>query len=279
MTIEHLPAEAFKPSKDVEYVDVNKLHPLFDKVAFQSNLILVGPKGVGKSSSIAAWAGATDVPVVTFDCSEDVRRAHLLGTFVLRGDQTPFVLGPLTTAFEIANAVGKCVLILEEINALTPQMQKVLNPLGDFRKRIEVPEANKVFELREGAQLWVTGTMNTAVYSGVYQLNEDLKSRFRLIPIEYPEENQEKAILASFGDESSPKLYDRLVTLARDTRQNNVSYPLSTRDLAQIVHDEKLVGLPVALWMASGKFEGAERKYFLDRVKSVFGLKIDSKAG
>ena len=99
----------------------------------RANMVLVGPKGIGKSLSVASYAAKVDSPVITFDCSEDVRRSHLLGMFVLRGNETPFVLGPLTTAFEIANETGRCILILEEINALSPQMQKVLNAPLDFR--------------------------------------------------------------------------------------------------------------------------------------------------
>lgn len=164
MTIERLPSEAFAPKSDLIYEDVSKLHPLFDAIAFHANLILVGPKGVAKTLSIASWAGANEHPIVTFDCSEDIRRAHLLGMLTLRGDTSPFVLGPITTAIEIANEVGRCILCLEEINALTPSVQKMLNAIGDYRRRVEVPECQRVFELNPKAELWVCGTMNTCFH-------------------------------------------------------------------------------------------------------------------
>lgn len=277
--VERMPVAAFAAKKGQKYCDVFGLHPKFKKLAFKSNLILVGPKGIGKSLSIATFAAdVEDCPLVTFDCSEDVRRSTLLGTFILRGDQTPFILGPLTTAFEIANEVGKCILVLEEINALTPQMQKCLNAATDFRRKIEVPEAKQVFQLKEGAQLWITGTMNTAVYGGVYQLNEDLKSRMRLVPLDYCEPKKEKeivlAVLNGLHGKLPGKTLDSVILLAHETRQKALDYALSTRDVLQILEDILLVGVEDALWIATGKFEGDDRAAVKERIQSIFGVQI-----
>lgn len=275
--IEHLKAADYQAPKNLVYVD-NGLHELYEKLAFNANLILVGPKGIGKSLSIAAYAAKKDIPVLTFDCSEDVRRSHLLGMFVLRGDQTPFVLGPLTSAFEVANETGEAVLILEEINALTPQMQKCLNSVLDFRKKVEVPEAKKVFKLRDGAKLWITGTMNTAAYGGVYEMNEDLKSRVRLVPLDYPTPAEESKIIAELvraaGIKVDKKVITGILTLAHETRQKAMDYALATRDVVQIIEDTSLVGLEKALWLASGKFEGDDRATLRERIESIFGVRL-----
>lgn len=280
--IERLPSDAFTPNKDLVYVDTNGLHAMYEKLAFRSNLVLVGPKGIGKSLSVASYAAVTDTKILTFDCSEDVRRSHLLGMFVLRGSDTPFVLGPLATAFEVANEAGSAILVLEEINALSPQMQKVLNSSLDFRRRIEVPEAGAVFQLEKGAKLWITGTMNTAVYGGVYELNEDLKSRVRLVPMDYPEVAQEQQILAEILRAQQirvdPNTVNHVLTLAHETRQKSLEYVLSTRDVVQILEDTSYVGLQRALWLASGKFEGDDRDTIRERVQSIFGLDISKAA-
>lgn len=276
--IERLSSDAFAPTKGLTYVDTNDLHDLYSKLAFRSNLTLVGPKGCGKSLSIAAFAGKTDTPIITFDCSEDVRRSHLLGMFVLRGTETPFVLGPLSTAFEVANEMGSAILVLEEINALSPQMQKVLNSSLDFRRRIEVPEAGRIFELKNGAKLWITGTMNTAIYGGVYELNEDLKSRIRLVPLDYPKVAQEQAILAevlrSLSVTVQPNVVNHVLTLAHETRQKSMDYALSPRDVVQVLEDSTYVGLEKALWLVTGKFEGEDRNTICERIESIFGIKI-----
>lgn len=278
--IERLPTSAFTPSAPV-YVDAG-LHSLFDRLAFRASLVLAGAKGTGKSLSVAAWAAKRGCPLITFDCSEDVRRSHLLGGFVLRGNETPFVLGPLTTAFEVANETGEAILCLEEINALSPQMQKVLNSSLDFRRKIEVPECGRVFRLEPGKRLWVAGTMNTACYGGVYELNEDLKSRIRLIAVDYPDTATERkiahAVLESLQIRPAHGIVDKVLTLAHETRQKAMDYALSTRDVTQVLEDADLVGPEKALWILSGKFEGEDRATFGERVQSIFGFKPAAKA-
>jgi len=270
--VERLPNDAFRVTRKLPYVDVFNLLPIYEKVAFRSNLVLVGPKGIGKSMSVAHYAVEQRKHLVTFDCSEDVRRTHLIGTPMLRGHESPFVLGPLPTASEVANETGFCILCLEEVNALSPQMQKILNSTTDFRKRIEVPEAQRVFELKQGAKLWVVGTMNTAVYGGVYALNEDLKSRFRMVPLDYPS-NESDIVASEMRDRQiqvDPTIVRKVLTLAAETRQKSVEYALSPRDVVQIVEDISLVGVKDALWIASGKFDDQDRKFFQDRVWDNF---------
>lgn len=276
--IERLPSSLYQAKPDLSYSDVWNLHGLFDGLAFRSNLVLVGPKGIGKTLSFQSYAAAKKAPIVTFDCSEDVRRSNLLGMYVLRGDQTPFVLGPLTTAIEVANDVGQCILVLEEVNGLSPQMQKVLNPLADFRRRIEVPECGRVFDLREGAKLWLVGTMNTSAYGGVYALNEDLKSRFRMLTLNYPApEEEQKIILSHFTDKVDPVHLKKVMLLAQETRQKSLEYALSPRDVIQVLEDAVTVGMERALRIILGKFEGDDQATVKARVQSIFGYQLTDK--
>jgi MoxR-like ATPase len=271
-SVERLSNDDFRSSRKPPYVDVYNLLPIYEKLAFKANLILVGPKGIGKSMSVAFYAAEHGKHIVTFDCSEDVRRSHLVGTHILRGHETPFILGPLATAYEVANDTGACILALEEINALSPQMQKVLNSSTDFRRRIEVPEAQRVFQLKDGARLWVVATMNTSVYGGVYALNEDLKSRFRMIPLEYPS-NEREIITSAMRDlqiQVDETVITKVLELATETRSSSCEYALSPRDVVQIVADIATVGIKDALWLASGKFDDADRTYFQNRVWSTF---------
>lgn len=276
--IERLPASDYVPVKNLVYVDVFGLHDLYKDMAYRANLILVGPKGTGKTLSVASFAAKDEAAIITYDCSEDVRRSNLIGQNYIRGDETPFILGPLTTAFEIANETGKCILALEELNALTPQQQKLLNAVSDFRRKVEVPEAGRVFRLNEGAKLWLVGTMNTAVYGGVYALNEDLKSRFRMIDVNYPAPKDEKQVVltTAMGKVTSldPKVIEQVILLAHETRQKALEYALSTRDVVQIVEDIAYLGLEKAMRVAIGKFEGDDKSTVIERITSIFGIKL-----
>jgi MoxR-like ATPase len=178
----------------------------------------------------------------------------------------------------VANETGKCVLILEEINTLTPQVQKILNGVLDFRKRVEVPECETVFELAKGAKLWVVGTMNTAGYGGIYQLNEDLKSRFQILRVDYPKEEVETSIVTEYierlGISVSGKILKGVLTLAKETRQESMDYALSTRDVVALVNAISYAGLETALQLTSGKFEDSSLATFKARVTSIFGVKL-----
>lgn len=279
LNIERLPSQVYQAKTDLPYSDVWNLHGLFDGLAFKSNLVLMGPKGIGKTMSFQSYAASKSIPIVTFDCSEDVRRSHLLGNFVMRGNETPFMLGPLTTAFEVANEVGSCIVVLEEVNGLSPQMQKVLNPIADFRRRIEVPEAKAVFDLKPGAKIWLVGTMNTSAYGGVYALNEDLKSRFRMLSLGYPSPEEEAKIIASHftNGKVDATLLKKVMLLAQETRQKALEYALSPRDVVQILEDAINVGMERSLRIAIGKFEGEDQTTVKARITSIFGYTLTEK--
>ena len=276
--VERLDASHYRadPKLISGYQDTFNLHGLLDSLAFNANLILCGPAGIGKSLAVASWCGVKGYPLVTFDCSEDVRRQHLLGHYTQRSNlETPFILGPVTTAFELANEVGHCVLVLEEVNALSQAIQKVLNGVCDFRKKVELPEVKRIFRLKENAHLFVVGTMNESTYGGVYELNRDLKSRFRILALGYPPPVEEKkairkALSKKATDNLGAKDLDHIVTLAQETRQRAMEYSLSTRDIVQIVEDAVQLGLESALRLSVGKFDGNDRDTYIQRVKAHF---------
>jgi MoxR-like ATPase len=281
--IERMPASDYEPKAGLSFVDVYQLHSLYADMAFYADLLIQGPKGCGKTLSVQAYAAQIKCPIVTFDCSEDVRRSHLLGQFVLRGAYTPFVLGPLTTAFEIANETGQCILVLEELNGLSSVIQKVLNGATDFRRRIEVPECQKVFQLRGDSKLWVVGTLNSSTYGGVFAINEDLKSRFRVLALDYPTAAQEKQILEeTLPTELMTQLgtdeVTRIHRLAQETRQKAFEYALSPRDVRQLAEDMVRLGKTRALRLMLGKFEDNDRNTIRARIKSIFNVTIEDGA-
>jgi hypothetical protein len=275
MATERLPNSAFLHTKKTSYVDVFNLQARFEKLAFRSDMVLIGPKGIGKSIAFRHYAVSNRIHMVTFDCSSDVRRHHLFGSPTIRGNETPFVLGPIPTAIEIANEIGACILCFEELSALTPEAQKELNPLLDFRRRIEVPEAKSVYEVKDGAKLWVVGTSNTADYGGIHQFNEDLISRVSTPPLGYPSTEQELSIIESEvtgkGVIVDPDTTKKLLVLAGETRERPDGYALSPRDLVRVLTNTSLVGVSDALWLESGKFNGSDLKWYQDRVWALFG--------
>jgi MoxR-like ATPase len=297
------PIEDLFIKKPPEYVDVFRLHAMYQGFNFQTNLLVKGPKGDGKSLSVTTFAHLTDTPLIVQECSEDTKKMDLMGTQNLLGDETIFTLGCIPAAIETANEYGRCILCFEEVNALTNQVQKMLNAVTDFRKQCSLPFLGKTYSLQEGAFLWVVGLMNPSAYSGTYDLNEDLKSRFEEIDLPYPGPGLEKTILLTacknvlgqkmptalmILDENNQKVeshyvdeavLNALIKLAGETRQQATAYSLSTRDLVRITTNFATFGPETALQFVLCKFEGEEDKNTMKkRISSIF-IGMDQKLG
>ena len=266
------------PTKDLyvtdcpKYVDSMGLHAIYRHLSNFSHLILKGPKGDGKTLSVLAYAAATQTPIVIQECSEDTKSYQLMGSNALLGDETVYVLGALPTAIDVANEVGRCILLFEELNALPPGVQKQLNAITDFRQMVSMPHIGKTYKVNPGNKIWVVGTMNPSVYGGTYDLNEDLKSRFEEIEVSYHSMQQEKEILKAVCPTLvDDKTLEMLIRFAKETRQKATAYSLSTRDLVRLVQTVAAVGLDTALQMVLCKFEGDDRTVVMARMSSVFG--------
>lgn len=287
ISIVRAPIEDFMYTSIPPYVDVFNLLTLYQKLAFNENLLVRGPKGDGKSLSLIAFAAATGTPAITVPCSEDVKKKDLIGNFFFKGNDTPFMLGSMATAIDVANEYGRAIIAFEEVNALTPQTQKQLNEFLDFRKSVSIPQAGKTYRLREGAQIWAVGLMNPSLYGGTYDLNEDFRSRWVEVEIGHPTQEQERRILEAnvpMPQGMAPAAYDTLIrgciTLAAETREkrNSLTYSLSTRDVVKLLRTIFLVGTEEALQLLFHKFEGKDKETVAARISSSFaGFKAKEK--
>jgi len=254
----------FRPPA-LSFTDYAEILPFCEGLAFSEPLVLVGPAGVGKSIGLAHFAHKIESPLITYGCAEDSRRSHLVGNHIIRGGDSPFVLGAVTTAIEVANEMGKAILCFEEINALSPQTQKTLNGLLDYRQGLDVAEAGRSFKLKDGAKLWVTGTMNFSVYGGVYELNEDFKSRFEFLSVGYPNSTTELKLIKS--EVADIKISDteikQIIQLAAETRKGSnkgvIDYAMSPRDTVRLTRLAGRLGMEKALTLALNKFDGDDR--------------------
>lgn len=315
---------------------------VLDKLAWKSPLILKGPKGAGKTLNIEQWAHTRKVPFLRKSCTADTSDRQLLGSHTLKSfDESFFTLGCLAAAIDVANEAGRCVLVLEEINALNEEAQKVVNGIADYRKEVDLPHIGQVFRLAEAVvspvngkiieledldeyrcslvveaeggtlgleakvpiallrpqvklgaevkagqvlvdrpQLWVVGTMNPG-YGGTYDLNEDFRSRFKFIEVDFMDDATElEILLAKFPTKATAdeELFVKdLRALAKESRGGKYGYALSTRDLEQCIED--LLAFrdrSLALKMLEGKFDAQHVSDFRARVKSV--TKVDITA-
>lgn len=291
ISVERRPSEEFLFDESPPFVDIHNLLPLYNKLAFRENLLVKGPKGNGKSLSFVYFAHTTSTPLIKVKCSGDTKDRHLTGTFIMRGNrETPFILGPLPSAIDVANEYGRAILVFEEINSLTPQVQKQLNELLDFQKEVSVSQINKTYRLNKESHLWAVATMNPSVYGGTYDVNEDLRSRFEELDTDYPSQRQEKEVVrANVTPPTDPSVasgYGRFIELAirlaSETRQKGLGYSLSSRDVVRLVRGVYELGLNQnsALQLLASKFEDDDRITIIKRIESIFpGTKINKSWG
>ncbi|MCS5527661.1 MAG: MoxR family ATPase [Nitrosopumilus sp.] len=203
-------------------------------------LLIQGPKGIGKTLSIAKWVSKRPkMPFIQYDCSEGTKESNLIGRSIIhKSGTTPFKLGVIPTAIELANKSKTAVLCLEEVGSLAPAMQKLLNPLLDWRAGLYVDALDKTFHLEADAKLIVFATSNPSNNGGIYELNQDLKSRFAIWNWNYPITKDEMSMV---NLSQIPKEFSKGVfLLAMETRalekNGSLDYAISTRDISDAFH-------------------------------------------
>lgn len=286
--VRFMPPSALLLRKPLQYVDSFHLLPLLQRICFDPittdfdppNLLLKGPKGVGKTLLFQHWSQSQSLPYVSLNCSLESKDRYTKGGFVVlpenQGGGMAYVLGKLSNAVLIANSTGAAMLVFEELNALPPEQQKNLNSLTDFRQEIEIPELGWNLALQPDASLLVAGTMNNSG-GGIYELNEDLQSRFLSLDVGYPSQDTEKEVLRtnlSPGSTITDQELDTLIRIAQQTRQETTSYALSPRDLVQLVKVVQRAGWQEAMFLAAQKFSPEDRKLVAERIQDITKISV-----
>ena len=275
------------------YIETRNEFAIYDGMLKSKKPLLIrGPKGIGKTLSIASWVShRPKMPFIHYDCSEGTKESNLVGRSIIHKDgTTPFKLGVIPTAIELANMSKVAVLCLEEVGSLPPAMQKLLNPLLDWRCGLFVDALNKSFRLNKDARLIVFATTNPSSSGGVFELNHDLKSRFAIWNWDYPSMQDEARLVNSYGVPAD--FVDGLLRLATESRalekKGNIDYGISTRDIADAFDmyrsydrtpgiDPKQLVLELKI---IGNYDDEDHADTIkSRIESIFGKAISQKAG
>jgi hypothetical protein len=148
--------------------------------------ILEGEAGTGKNMLIDMFAHYTNREIIMFPCGaktdkEDLTRFYefdpVRGTYRLNSRVVEAIMTP------------GAILLLDEINALPPEVAKMLNALLDYRRSIFLAEGGK-FGKKKGIkaheEALIVGTMNPQNYAGVQKLSSEVLDRCRVIRVDYP---------------------------------------------------------------------------------------------
>lgn len=289
------------------YIEIdNELTHIRTTLDQGENLIQYGPQGIGKTLSFEHVARDEEIPYIPFDCSKDTKRSQLLvqTTFGVDDDgnkKVEFIPAAIPKAMIAANKHGRAMLILEEINSLSPNLQKIINRATDYSDKIEIPEAGGMVKIDSDAELMVGGTMNpSSVSGGVFDLNKDLRSRFNELDRDFPSNRKLKQILKvngvpkKIGDQSDVRaqIASFVESVHSHAEQQKISYEFSPRDGVRLgemwdgyydtvrgmeddVPNESREALRLSLQTSViGKYrEKSEREIIQDEISDSFSVK------
>jgi len=152
-------------------------------------VMLKGPTGCGKTRFIEHMAWKLDRPLVTIACHDDLSASDLTGRFLIRGEETVWVDGPLTTAARLG-----AICYLDEIVEARQDTIVVIHPLTDDRRVLPIDKTGELIEAAAGFQLVVS--YNPGYQHAIKDLKPSTRQRFVTLEFDFPEASAEAEIVA-----------------------------------------------------------------------------------
>jgi len=202
-------------------------------------VLLKGPTGCGKTRFVEHMAWRLQLPLVTVACHEDLSAGDLAGRWLLDGEGTRWMDGPLALA-----ARHGALCYLDELMEARADTTVLLHPLADTRRALPMERHGELLHAHPDFQLVVSYNPG---YQGLHrELKPSTRQRFVALGFDYPTPEVEAAIVAREGGVDA-ELAMRLVRLAvrtRRLREEGLDEGASTRMLvhAALLHR---AGLPV----------------------------------
>jgi nitric oxide reductase NorQ protein len=161
------------------------------KAAYRQGLplLLKGPTGCGKTRFVEAMAHDLGRPLITVACHDDLTTADLVGRYLLRGDETVWVDGPLTRAVREG-----AICYLDEVVEARQDTTVVLHPLADHRRQLPIERLGITLDASPGFGLVVS--YNPGYQSVLKDLKDSTRQRMVAIEFGFPAADVEEAIVA-----------------------------------------------------------------------------------
>lgn len=183
------------------------------KAAFRQGLsiLLKGPTGCGKTRFVEAMAHDLGRPLITVSCHDDLTTADLVGRYLLNGNQTEWVDGPLTRAVREG-----AICYLDEIVEARQDTTVVLHPLADHRRQLPLERLGVTLEAAPGFCLVVS--YNPGYQSVLKDLKDSTRQRMVALEFGYPAPDIEEGIVAKEAGIELEQA-DKLVRLGQAIRR------------------------------------------------------------
>jgi nitric oxide reductase NorQ protein len=178
-------AESMRPY----YTTIGSEEAVF-KAAYRQGLALVlkGPTGCGKTRFVEAMAYDLGRPLITVTCHDDLTTADLVGRYLLKGDETVWMDGPLTRAVREG-----AICYLDEVVEARQDTTVVLHPLADHRRQLPIERLGVTLDAAPGFTLVVS--YNPGYQSVLKDLKDSTRQRMVAIEFGFPASDVEEGIV------------------------------------------------------------------------------------
>ena len=207
-------------------------------------VLLKGPTGCGKTRFVEYMA-ATLKPegngaprLVTVACHEDLTGSDLVGRYLIEGDATVWIDGPLTQAVKTG-----AICYLDEIVEARKDTIVLIHPLTDHRRILPIDKKGEILEAHPDFLLVIS--YNPGYQSVLKDLKQSTRQRFVSLQFDYPARDKEAQIIAHEAPTDMTTALE-LATLAekvRNLRGGGLAEGVSTRLL---VYAAQLMGSGIA---------------------------------
>ncbi len=187
-------------------------------------VMLKGPTGCGKTRFVQHMAYRLGRPLITVACHEDLTASDLVGRFLLKGQETVWVDGPLTLGVKHG-----AIVYLDEIVEARKDTTVIIHPLSDDRRVLPIEKKGQIIEAVENFMLVIS--YNPGYQSVLKELKQSTKQRFMAIEFDYPTPAIEMQVVvreAGVSDEIAQKLV-KLGEKVRNLKNHGLEEGVSTR--------------------------------------------------
>src|SRR3990172_781221 len=247
--------EEYTVSTEPFYLPVKDEIQLFNSAYVQKiPVLLKGPTGCGKTRFIEYMAyklgrpvsvikeveGSTNGetlgrPLVTVACHEDLTASDLVGRYLLEGDSTRWIDGPLTRAVKAG-----AVCYLDEVVEARKDTTVLIHPLTDHRRILPIEKLGQIVEARDGFLLVIS--YNPGYQSALKDLKHSTRQRFMAVEFGYPPRELEASIIAHEAGVTDSVAMElaKLGEKVRNLKEHGLAEGVSTRLLiyaGKLIHE------------------------------------------
>ena len=239
--------EEYHLTEEPYYVPIGDEVELFEAAYHQKIPVLFkGPTGCGKTKFVeymsyrlgrsltkikgksnsrkSADSDGQSLPLITIACHEDLTASDLVGRYLLEGNNTVWIDGPLSRAVKSG---GICYL--DEIVEARKDTTVLIHPLTDHRRILPVEKRGELLEAADGFLLVLS--YNPGYQSALKDLKHSTRQRFVALEFDYPPRDIEAEIVQheSGVDAGTSLQLAKLGEKVRTLREHGLGEGASTR--------------------------------------------------